>query len=190
MGVAAAPASASRAGCLAKAKHTRDVVAESTKAIVFKDGSAYKGCSYDREKTHKLDGQKGGERITRSTVHVKGRYAAYATKTGGDLYVYSVALRRGHTFGTSKGSGVGEGLVLDKIVMRADGSTAWQFDYPPAAWTAVWKIDRAGPGQLDRDDDDGYGRAHRIEHGSLSLSHGVVSWHRIGEAELRHYAFQ
>jgi hypothetical protein len=191
----AAPASASRQGCLNKAKSTATVIKQNDKAIVLEVKGVLKGCSYDTEKLNKLPGQKGGSRITRPSVRVKGRYAAYAARTGSDLYVYSAGLRRGKEFGSSVGSGAGQNVALDKLVMRANGSFAWQISYPadnlgsPTAWTAVWKYDQAGRSQVDKDTDSSYGRAHRIVRGSLRLGNGIIAWQRVGEDHTRTAAF-
>jgi hypothetical protein len=193
---AAAPASASRQGCLDRAKSTATIIKENDKAIVLEVKGVVKGCAYDTEKLNKLPGQKRGSRITRPSVRVKGRYAGYAAEAGSDLYVYSAGLRRGKEFGSSVGSGAGQNVALDKLVMRANGSFAWQISYPadnlgsPTAWTAVWKFDQAGRRQVDIDTDSSYGRAHRIVRGSLRLGDGIIAWRRMGEAKERPFAFR
>ena len=193
--VLAAPASASRQGCINRAKSTPVIVDSSNKAIVLEISGKLYGCSYDRERLNELPDQGRGSHIEAKRLRVTGRYAAYPLKTGGDRYIYSVGLRAGHTLGSSRGSGVGTDIRLDKLVMRANGSIAWAITYPASdptderAWTAVWRIDHTGRERLDIDTDSVHGRQHRIVPSSLRLGHfgddWFVSWQRSQEAPKR-----
>jgi hypothetical protein len=199
----AAPAAASRAGCFENApsgatkanKHS-----ESDDAIVLRAHGKYYGCSFDREDVNELDGQDKGEKILRGSVQVERRNAAYGSVLNGrDVTVYSARLRKSHTWASSEGSGYGENVTLDDLVLRGNGSIAWQFTYPgddtgaEDAFTVVLGLWHDGRDHrfhtYDDDQDSQHGRDHRIVRGSLELHHDGagptgwrVYWSREGEA--------
>lgn len=206
VGVAgAAPASAS-AGCVASAGKGATTVARSSQAIVLrKSNGLYYGCAFDRGKLHKLKGQTDNTTVIRHTVTVKRANGAYATKYhrgAGTIKVYAVRLGSGKQIATSDGTGFtgcheqddnrefGDNVTLGNLVLRSNGSIAWEFSYRYTAddgWTRVLGIDRDGSHEFDCDesgsDED---RGNRIQRNSLVLTDdaaGRITWSRAGEGE-------
>lgn len=184
----ASPAAASRGGCFAAAGSGAKPVAQSSAAIVLARKGKLYGCSYDRERAHLLPGQDEGERILRGSVQVEARNAAYGSMLDSEHHtvtVFSVKLRSGHTWAASDDTGFGDDVDLDDLVLRPNGSIAWQFSYRYAeddGWTKVMGFDHGGSGspQFNLYDNDESGsdrdREHRIIRGTLRLSHLGSSW--------------
>ncbi|HKP90590.1 MAG TPA: hypothetical protein VJT75_11540 [Thermoleophilaceae bacterium] len=201
----AAPAGASRSGCLSKAPGATSAnsSSESGDAIVVRWHGQLWGCSFDRERLHKLPGQDEGGTILADTVKVERRRAAYGIDFGSNPRVtglYSVKLRSGGVWVNSTDprwkdiNKWGEEVKLDKLVLRPNGSIAYQLAYPrrkpggDGSFRVVLGFDHAnGDARFNMyDDDTGAPRNQRIRRGSLDLfSVGRswrISWRRFGNA--------
>src|SRR4051812_3253560 len=75
--IAGASPAAAAGGC-SKRGATR--VASSSQAVVLRSHGVYYGCSFDRGKLHKLQGQTDNTTVIAHTVTVKRSNGAYATK--------------------------------------------------------------------------------------------------------------
>jgi hypothetical protein len=133
-----APAAASRAGCFAAVgpgakKANRS--SESGEAIVLRRGGRYYGCSFDRERAHRLPESEDGQ-ILPDSIQVARRNAAYALVFGSgedaNTVVYSIKLRSGKQWVNSARDEVhyGEDVTLTDLVLRGNGTIAWQFSWP------------------------------------------------------------
>lgn len=201
----AAPATASRAGCRAKAGEGAERVAASDQAIVLrKRNGSYHGCAFnsDPPRLRKLQGQTDDTTLLEKTVQVQGRSAAYATKYDlGDrtIKVYSRRLDTGRSYKSAnkvftdpdvggdagdcnKEQAHGDNVRLgQRIVLRKNGSVAWAFSYHyrlEDRWTRIFALDQDGAHVFDCDE-RGEDRDNLIDPDSLELFDGNGATGRV-----------
>jgi hypothetical protein len=202
LAVAAAPAGATRSGCLAKGTKAGPR-AESSEAIVIRRDGTYWGCAFTSKRSRllELEGQTDGTRVLPKTIQVKRKNAAYATKYSGrdktiKVYSFRIGTGRFHTsdgiffgaFGECPGREVGDRVRLgNNIVLRKNGSIAWAFTFhnnQADEWNRVLAIDGNGAHVFDCDETgDDFDREHKIEPDSLDLFEdsgeaATITWRR------------
>jgi hypothetical protein len=194
----AAPAAASRAGCFKTAPSgakKANRYSESGQGIVLRAHGLYYGCSFRRGKSHLLPGQDGGGEILRDSIQVARRHAAYGIvfqgSNGPVTGLYSVRLWSGTAWVASTDPEWenivhwGENVTLDDLVLRPNGSIAWQGSWPvydpegDQSYRVVMGFDHGTSGKPKfepYDDDRGRTEEGRIRRTSLDISHTGRNW--------------
>lgn len=207
--VGAAPAAASRASCIdALGSKKANRFSESSKAIVLRRHGQYYGCTFRGTHIHKLPGQDDGGEVIRDSVQVEARNAAYGIVFSGNVTsVNSFQIGTNHLWVASQDprwNNVmrwGEDVTLDDLVLRPNGSIAWQFSWPrdnpegDDSFTVVLGFDHNGSGRARFDgfstsETNGDGRPIRgtldLLHDGLGTTGWGVRWSRQGAAPTRH----